>query len=56
MHADSLGPYQNLVQTVKSLKGLSGKICPREVQRVIRLITRGTSHGQIFQTILRTFH
>ena len=55
-----------LVQTVKSPKGLSGKICPREVPRVIRLsqrgvapreslITRGTSRGQIFQTIPEDF-
>ena len=28
-----------VVQTVKSPKGLSGKICPREVPRVICLIT-----------------
>ena len=26
-----------LVQTVKSPKGLSGKICPRKIPRVIRL-------------------
>ena len=29
--------YKYLVQTVKSPKGLSGKICPRKVSRVIRL-------------------
>ena len=38
----------HLVQTVKSLKGLSGKIYPREF---LRVITQGTSRGQIFQTI-----
>ena len=35
-----------LVQTVESRKGLSGKICPRKVPRVIR---------QIFQTIPKDF-
>ena len=56
-----------LVQTVESTKGLSGKICPREVQRVIRLfwgaqtfqreslITWGTIRGQIFQTFPKDF-
>ena len=38
----------HLVQTVKSPKGWSGKIYPREV---LRVITQGTSRGQIFQTI-----
>ena len=51
---------------MKSLKGLSGKICPWEVSRVIRLsrrgaaprdspITQGTSRGQTFQTIPEDF-
>ena len=42
----------HLVQAVKNPKGLSGKIYPREVPRVI---TRGTSRGQIFQTIPEDF-
>ena len=42
----------HLVQTVKNPKGLSGKIYPREVPRVI---TQGTSRGQIFQTIPEDF-
>ena len=29
--------YQHLVKTVESLKGLPGKICPKEVSMVIRL-------------------
>ena len=45
---------QSVVQTVKSPKGLSGKIRPRDVLRVIRL-TRGTSHDQIFQKIPEDF-
>ena len=32
---------QGVIQTVKSMKGLSGKICPSEVPRVFRL-SRGT--------------
>ena len=42
-----------VVQRVESLKGFSGKICPREV---LSLITRGTSHRQIFQTIPKENH
>ena len=37
---------------MKSLKGLSGKIYPREV---LRVITKGTSRGPIFQTIPEEF-
>ena len=32
-----LGLHLDVVQTVESPKGLSGKICPREFPRVIRL-------------------
>ena len=37
----------SLVQTVKSPKGLSGKICATEDPWVISLITQGTFHRQI---------
>ena len=40
-----------LLQTVESPKGLSVKICPKDVPRVISLITKGTFRGKIFQTI-----
>ena len=36
-----------LVQTVKSQKGLSGKICPREVPRVIRLSRGAQPQGKV---------
>ena len=38
-------------QTVEKPQWLSGKICPREVPREIRI-----SHGQIFRQFLRLFH
>ena len=44
-----------MVQTVKCPEGLSGKMCPWEVQRVISLITQGTSREQSFQTIPEDF-
>ena len=56
-----------MVQTVKSPKGLSCKICPREVPRVIRLsreaqprgkvwLPEGPPAGKFFRQSLRTFH
>ena len=42
-----LGLHNGLVQTVKSLYGLSGKICPREFPREIRL-SRGAQPRQTF--------
>ena len=50
----SPGLLATMVQTVKSQKGLSGKICHREVPRE-SLITRGTSRAQILQTIPEDF-
>ena len=44
-----------MVQTVKSPKGLSGKICPREVSRVIRLSRGAQPRGQICQMISENF-
>ena len=68
---DRVGPSllsrNTLVQTVKSSKGLSGQICPREVPRVIRLSQGAQPRGKVwlperppvgkfFRQTLRTFH
>ena len=46
--------WRDLGQRVEKPQELSGKICPREVLRE-SLITRGTSSGQILQTIREAF-
>ena len=56
-----------IIQTVKSPKGLSGKICPREVPKVIRLSQGAQPQGKVslpkeplmgkfFRQSLRMFH
>ena len=50
-HDGKMTTFRHSATNSKSLKGLSGKICPREVLRVISLITRETSCGIIVQAM-----
>ena len=56
LHEVTVFPIVSVGQTVKKPQELSGKICSREVPREIRLITQGTSCGQISWQFLSLFH